>query len=408
MNSYFSSEFFQNNREKLKTLFTGTAPIVLTAHGLMQRNSDTTFPFRQDSSFWYLTGIDEPDIVLVIDKDKEYLIIPKRESVREAFDGSIDAHDLTNRSGVKEVLSEKEGWRRLGNRLKRVQHVATFAPPSPFVDVLGIHTNPARQRLVEKMKSFNQEIELIDLRNHLTLMRSIKQQPELEAIQQAIDITISTLKSVSRKGFAEFSSEYEVEATITAGFRKRLATHGYSPIVAGGQNACTLHYVQNNDELRKGELLLLDVGAEVENYSADLTRTYAYGEPNKRQQKIFDAVCAVQDYAIRLLKPGVIIKQYEKQIEVFMGEKLRELSLIKTISHESVREFYPHATSHFLGLDVHDVGDYEKPLQPGMVLTVEPGIYVPSEGIGIRIEDNILITPDGLKVLTANLPKSLS
>jgi len=408
MTSYFSSEFFQNNREKLKTLFTGTAPIVLTAHGLMQRNSDTTFPFRQDSSFWYLTGIDEPDIVLVIDKDKEYLIIPKRESVREAFDGSIDARYLTDRSGVKEVLPEKEGWRRLGNRLKRVQHVATFAPPSPFVEVLGIHTNPARQRLVDKIKSYNKDIDLLDLRNHLTLMRSIKQEPELEAMQHAIDITISTLKAVSKDGFSGFGTEYEVEAAITADFRKRLATHGYSPIVAGGHNACTLHYVQNNDELHKDELLLLDVGAEVENYSADLTRTYSFGEPNKRQQKIFEAVCAVQDYAIGLLKPGVIIKQYEKQIESFMGDKLCELGLIKTVSHEAVREFYPHATSHFLGLDVHDVGDYEKPLQPGMVLTVEPGIYVPSEGIGIRIEDNILITEDGLKVLTAGLPKCLS
>jgi Xaa-Pro aminopeptidase len=408
MTSHFTADFFRNNRTTLQSLFTGTAPIVLTAHGLMQRNSDTTFSFRQDSSFWYLTGIDEPDIILVIDKDKEYLIIPKREMSREAFDGSIDAHDLTQRSGIGEVLSEKEGWKRLGARLKRVQHVATFAPPSPYVEQLGLYTNPARQRLIDEMKKYNSQLDLLDLRNHLTKMRSIKQEPELAAMKDAIAITVATLKDVQKRAFSQFKTEYEVEAAITAGFRKRAAGHGYTPIVAGGKNACTLHYVQNNDDLRAGDLLLLDVGAEVENYSADITRTYAFGKTTKRQRDVHAAVVEAQEYAMSLLGPGTIIKQYEKQIEQYMGEKLRTLGLIKSISRETVREFYPHATSHFLGLDVHDVGDYEKPLQPGMVLTVEPGIYIPHEGVGVRIEDNILVTQKGVKVLTARLPKSLS
>lgn len=406
MNSHFTADFFRNNRANLLSLCGGMAPVILAAHGLMQRNSDTTFPFRQDSSFWYLTGINEPDIVLVIDQDQEYLIVPQREATREAFDGSIDADHLRAISGVEEVVSEKAGWKRLETRLKDERQAATLMPPSAFVEALGIYTNPARQHLVNQMKTYNSSLELIDLRSYLAKLRAIKQDPELAAIQTAISVTIDTLNEVRQGSFADFSAEYEVEAAITAGFRKRTAGHGYTPIVAGGRNACTLHYVQNNARLSRGELLLLDVGAEVENYSADITRTYANGTSTKRQQEVQAAVIEVQDYAMGLLKPGVKVKEYETQIEQFMGDRLRSLGLIRSISHESVREYYPHATSHFLGLDVHDVGDYESPLKPGMVLTVEPGIYIPAESIGVRIEDNVVVTEDGIRILTEGLPRS--
>lgn len=408
MSSYFDAEFFQNNRNKLRQLHHGNSPIVLAAHGLMQRNSDTTFPFRQDSNFWYLTGIEEPDIILVMDKDQEYLIVPGRETTREAFDGKIDTGNLQTTSGIKQILLEAEGWKKLDATLKESKEVATCAPPPAYVDVLGIYTNPARQRLVSRMKSCNESLEIIDLRNNLTKLRIRKQQPELAAMQQAIDITIDTLQQVKKYGLLGYKTEYELEAAITSSFRKRKAGHGYMPIVACGQNACTLHYIRNNDQLTKSELILLDVGAEVDNYSADISRTYSLGEPTKRQIAIHAAVLEVQKYALGLLKPGIIIKQYEKKIEQFMGERLQSLGLIKLLDRDEIRRYYPHATSHFLGLDVHDVGDYENPLEPGMVLTVEPGIYIPDEGIGIRIEDNVLITKDGLKVLTEALPKSLS
>ncbi|HEY5442334.1 MAG TPA: M24 family metallopeptidase, partial [Candidatus Saccharimonadales bacterium] len=128
----------------------------------------------------------------------------------------------------------------------------------------------------------------------------------------------------------------------------------------------------------------------------------------RRQQAVHAAVLDVQQFAFGLLKPGTLIAEYEKQIEQYMGEKLRELGLIKTIAHDDVRKFYPHATSHFLGLNVHDVGDYSRPLEPGAVLTVEPGIYIPAEGIGIRIEDDVLVTADGIKLLTDKLPRDLA
>lgn len=403
----FDSSFFKENRERLKSLFTGTAPIILTAHGLLQRNNDTTFPFRQDSNFWYLTGLDDPDLILVIDKSKEYLIVPGRSDSREAFDGSVDVEALQARSGIDEIMDEKAGWKQLDARLKKVHHVATLAAPASYIEAHGFYTNPARRRLVREIKKANPNVELLDLRPHLTRMRSIKQPQELLAIKQAISLTSVTLKKLQKKGFQKYSHEYQIEADITANFRKSGAGHAYTPIVAAGSNGCTLHYVANNDVVPADGLILLDVGAEISNYAADITRTYAVNEPTKRQQQVWAAVIEVQQFAIGLLKPGVLVQDYEKQLEHFMGEKLRELGLIKSIEHDAVRKYYPHATSHFLGLDVHDIGDYERPIEAGMVLTVEPGIYIPEEGIGIRIEDDVLVTDDGVEVLSESLPRDL-
>jgi Xaa-Pro aminopeptidase len=406
MESYFTSEFFAANRQRLRDLFTGTAPIVLTANGLLQRNADTTFPFRQDSSFWYLTGIDEPDIILVMDKQREYLIVPSRTDTRSAFDGAINVQALGERSGVTEILDEVNGWKQLEARLKKVQHVATLSPAKSYISEHGMYTNPARRRLVSRIKAHNSMIELLDIRPHVTRLRTIKQPQELAAIQAAIDLTESTLKSVRRR-LASFAFEHEIEADITAAFRRRNARHAYQPIIAADANAVTLHYISNNSPLSQKSLVLMDVGAEVENYAADITRTYAL-RPTKRQQQVASAVLEVQEFAKEQLRPGTTLHEYEAKIELFMGEKLRELGLIQSIEKSSVRQFYPHATSHFLGLDVHDAADYERPLEPGMVLTVEPGIYIPNEAIGIRIEDNVLITKAAPKVLSKRLPRDLA
>lgn len=410
MNDLFGVEFFVGNRQKLRQLFTGTAPIVLSANGRLQRASDEAYTFHQDRSFWYLTGISEPDVLLVMDKDKEYLIVPEREAVREAFDGAVDNELLSAVSGVQEVVGLKEGWKRLELRLKKVQHVATLAALQTYMDSWGMYSNPARAALIRRIKEVNQDIELLDLRQHLAKMRMVKQPEEIVAIQQAVDITIDTLKDVTKPAtLAKYGFEYELEADITRGFRRRGASgHAFDPIVASGKRACTLHNVANNHALASDELVVIDVGAEMHHYAADITRTKSLGgKPSRRQEQVFGAVLEAQQYAFSLLKPGVILRDYEKQMEQFVGEKLRELGLIKTIDKESVRRYFPHATSHFLGLDVHDVGDYDQPLEPNMVLTVEPGIYIPEESIGIRLEDDILITEAGNEILSAKLPSQL-
>jgi Xaa-Pro aminopeptidase len=161
-----------------------------------------------------------------------------------------------------------------------------------------------------------------------------------------------------------------------------------------------MHHTNNDGALTKGDFVVIDVGAEWNHYSADITRTVCLGEPTRRQETVYNAVDAVQKFAFSLIKPGLNFREYEMKIAEFMGEKLRELGLIKTISDENVRKYFPHATSHFLGLDTHDAGDYERPLEAGAVITVEPGIYIPEEGIGVRIEDDVLVTSAGIEILS--------
>jgi len=210
---------------------------------------------------------------------------------------------------------------------------------------------------------------------------------------------------------SKYAFEYEIEAEITRGFRRRGAEgHAFTPIVAGGKNACTIHHIKNDSRLTSDELLILDVGAMYQQYAADISRTYAlHDRPSRRQEQIYEAVCEAQDYAYSLLKPGVILNEYEKEMESFIGEKLRELGLIKTITRETVREsgLFPHRVSHFLGIEAHDAGNYDEPLKPGVVLVAEPGIYIRDEGIGVRVEDDVLITEDGCSILSSKLPRQL-
>jgi Xaa-Pro aminopeptidase len=405
MKSYFNSNFFINNRRVLRQRFVHDETIVITANGLLQRGADSSFPFSQDANFWYLTGIDEPDILLVMTQNEEYLIIPTRSLVRETFDGAIAYDKLSSISGIKQVLDDEEGWELLFKQ----KQLATISPPPIYIEQYGLYANPARHSFLSRIKKANPDIEFIDVGQDLARMRMTKQAPELKAIQSAIDITIASLKAASEpKRIIEYLHEYELEAAIRSGFR-RLGAKGdsFEPIVAGGKNACTLHNVSNNSALNLKDLWLADVGAEVEHYAADITRMFSPSKPTNRQKAIYEAVKQVQQFAMDQLKPGVLLKEYEQSVEDFMGEQLISLKIIKSASHESIRKFYPHSTSHFLGLNVHDVGDYRQPLSPNTVLTVEPGIYVPEEGIGVRIEDDVLITDTGIKVLSKALTTKL-
>lgn len=385
----------------------GTAPIVITAHGQLQRSADATYPFQQEPNFWYLTGINNPDIILVMDKDKEYLILPPQSTYQQVFDGVLNTRELTAISGIDTLYDHEEGWKQLGGRLRKVKHVATLPPPPQYVEVYGMYTNPARRMLIRAMKKENEHIELLDLQQHMVRMRSVKQPQELAAIQAAIAVTRQGLQAVTRSSaLTKYAFEYEIEADITRVFGRAGSMHAFDPIIAGGSRACVLHNTGNKGQLSADELLLFDIGASVDGYAADISRTISLSEPTKRQQAVFDAVVEVQNYAFEQLKPGVLLKEYELRVEHFMGEKLRELGLIKTIDTASVRAFYPHAASHHLGLAVHDVSD-ERPLEPNMVVTVEPGIYIPEEGIGVRIEDDVRITDIGVEVLSNALPSRL-
>jgi Xaa-Pro aminopeptidase len=407
----FSTKFFIENRKKLRGLVPLSTPIVIAAHGLLQRSGDMTFTFHQDSNFWYLTGVNEPDAVLVCDEDEEYLIVPQREGVRAAFDGVVDYDDITHVSGIENVYTPEEGWEKLAARLKGAKRVATADAAPAYVDFYGMYTNPARATLIRRMHEANADLKIKDVRDALAIMRRIKQPEEILAIQQAISITVAGIEHISeRHRLDAYNYECEPEADLTSYFRKHGATHAFDPIIAGGKNACTLHYLANNDPLQAGELLMFDVGASYDHYAADIARTIAPNrDPSARQLAVRQAVAEVQDYALSLLKPGTLVVEYERQIEAFMGEKLKELGLITgKPTKEAIRTYFPHATSHYLGIDPHDVGGYDEPLAPNVVLTCEPGIYIPEEGIGVRIEDDILITEDGNENLSGRLSRDLA
>jgi Xaa-Pro aminopeptidase len=370
MDNYFSDEFFTCNRARLRELIIDTVPIVITANGLLQKSGDAAFPFQQDTSFWYLTGIDEADLTLVMDGDKEYLIVPAASDYHDIFDGCLNAEVLRKRSGITTILDAKAGWEKLEGCLRKVKCAATLSANPDFIEVYGMYANPARSVLIQKIKDINPRLKLLDIRPHLSRLRMIKQPLELKAMQQAIDLTIGAIKRVETK-LPKLAYEFEVEAEITGHFLRHGATDAWRPIVASGENACTLHYHDNQSKLMASSLITIDIGAKVDHYCADITRTLSVdGHPSRRAKAVYMAVLKAQNFAISLQKPGALISENEKLTESFLGECLRELGLIKTVDSKSVRQYFPHATSHFLGLDPHDVGDYERPLEPGVVLTV--------------------------------------
>jgi len=409
MNTFFTADFFANNRAKLRASIDTNTPIVITANGMMQRAADEPFKFVQDSNFWYLTGLNDADLVLVIAKDSTFLIAPVLSAERETFDGAYDLTAISQRSGITEILDEHTGWQRVKALVQAGHAVATCASPPSFLSRHRLHTPPYRRRLIAKLKRLDPSLAITDVRSLLAHARAVKQPEELRALQRAIDITTETLIEVAHPNtLTSATHEYELEAAISYGFRRRGAEgHAFEPIVGAGQHATTLHHVNNNGSMAKNDLIVLDVGASVEHYAADITRTVCKQPLSARQQAVFDAVAAVQDYALTLLRPGALMHDYEQAVAECMGTQLQKLGLVSTSTHAAVRRYFPHATSHFLGLDTHDVGDYQQPLAANMVLTCEPGIYIPEEGIGIRLEDDVLITKTGNQVLSAACPRRL-
>ncbi len=407
----FKADFFAGNRRELLRR-TKSKLIVIPAHQTMQRNLDNTYAFRQESNFWYLCGIEKPDCILVLSeikgKQETFVILPQRDAIEEFFDGAIDGAELAKISGIKTILPQREGWQKLGELLQKHAAVGVLKPMQQRH--FNIAMNPARAQLIAKMKRRARNLKIEDVRAALSQMRMIKQPVEIKAIQKAIDITNDTLLEIFRSNwYKKYAAEYELDADISAGFRRRGASgHGFTPIIANGAKTCTIHPTGNSSPLESGALLLVDLGAEIYNYTADISRTMPIGgNMTARQQQVFNAVADIQQYAYSLLKPGQNYMEYEKLVETYMGKKLIELGLIKTATRKNIRTYFPHRTSHSLGLDPHDPADYSGDIQENMMLTVEPGIYIPEEGIGVRLEDDVLITKTGCKILSRALPVML-
>lgn len=401
------SNFFRGNRQTLRDeLDLQKDDLVLIPSAVrMQFHSEQAAEFLQESNFFYLTGINEPDCLLMMSSKSEWLLIPKQDQFASLWEGQLTPEEAKKKSEIEHVIDVEEGWSLLGryipNRVKRV----FLLQPEPTIISGGIYTNPSQRDLLNQLQADFPLVSYVDVRPHLSEKRIIKQKPELTAIRRAVDVTLNTMNEVF-KDLKSGRFEYELSAQLTYGFKKHGAQgDAYESIVAGGERACVIHYSKKDQTLQKNNFVLIDAGARFDNYAADISRTYLVeGKVSTRQQEILDAVDEVHTFALNYLKPGVRFDQYEEAVEAEMGRVLKNLKLINDVSRDSIRNYYPHATSHFLGLEVHDVGDRSAEFREGMVLTVEPGIYIPEESIGVRFEDNILITATGIENLSKELP----
>ena len=375
--------------------------VVLAANSRMQSSNDTFFPFEQEANFWYLTGIEEPDWLLILDGTRRsWLVAPEIEDIHATFDGSLSADEARAISGVDHVVTADEGLTLL-RELARKHSVVNTLGEHPQKAHFNFVENPAQRKLSAQLERIFNSVQ--DCRKDLAKRRAIKQPEEIAAIKKAIKLTADAFTQV-KQSLPTMAYEYEIEAEFDYQFRRHNATHAYTPIVATGYNACTLHYIENAARLKRRQFVLLDIGARVDGYAADITRTYAYGEISKRQQSVHAGVVAAQREIIGLLGPGLSVEEYAHKVDEIMKRLLVELGLLKdSADEETYRNYFPHAVSHGLGIDVHDSLGGPRTLEPGMVLTVEPGVYIGAEKTGVRIEDDILITETGHRNLSAAL-----
>ncbi len=394
---------------------------------LATRSNDTQYPFRQDSDFWYLTGFDHPHAVAVLRTDggPEFtLFVEPREREKEIWEGHRPGVEGARRDfGADEahpIADFHAQIPRLLEGMKRVFHVLGQLPAvdARIAETLSEMRLRSRQGLIPPA-------EIVDPRASLHEMRLFKQSDEVAHLRRAAEITREAHAAAARLA-QDGTYEYELEATLNYVFRQRGARGpAYTTIVGGGANATVLHYISNDRPLRGGDLVLIDAGCEVEGYAADVTRTYPVGGKfSGPGRAVYEVVLAAQRAALDLARPGATLEQLHeaalrKLVEGMLSLGLLSGSVDDLVAGDDYRRYYMHRTSHWLGLDVHDVGAYAvdgkpRPLAAGICFTVEPGLYIAPDderapeslrGIGVRIEDDVLITPDGHENLSAALPK---
>lgn len=376
--------------------------VLIKAFDALQQTNDSSAPFVQEANFLYLTGVTEPGWLLIIDNEsKSTLVSPDISEIHRIFDGGLSDEMAQKISGVDQVISKKDGDALL-EKLFVQETVAYVLGADPHEQDFSFVANPAPKQLFDYAKNHAKKV--TDIRIDLAKLRGIKDASEVSKIQQAVNLTCESFEYI-KQSLQNLDNEYNIEAEFSYAFKNAGADHAYRPIVAAGKNACTLHYQKNTMKLPKHGLVLMDVGAQIDGYCADVTRTYAIGTPSPREIAVHAAVETAHHEIIALLKPGLNVKEYHKRVDEIMKSALKGLGLL--VKPTDYRKYFPHAISHGLGIDVHDPLGMPKTFQPGMVLTIEPGIYIPEEGIGVRIEDDILITSSGHENLSGHLLTSL-
>ncbi|MDW8157730.1 MAG: aminopeptidase P N-terminal domain-containing protein [Bacteroidia bacterium] len=407
---------FQAHREQFILKMQPGCAAVFFSNDLVVTNGDGHYPFIQESNLYYLTGIDQEDTILFLFHDsprpqfREVLFIRRTNQEIKIWEGEkLTKEQASAISGIETVMYTDEFENFFLTQVYLIQGLYLYFNEH---DRNRLFYPTASHRFAYKLQQQFPALKIERAAPILYALRMIKSEEEIEQIKRAISITAQAFERVA-KFVKPGVYEYEIEAEIIHEFiRNRSRRPAYEPIVASGANACVLHYIANNKQCKEGDLVLLDFGAEYGNYASDLTRTIPVnGKFTPRQKEVYMAVCRVFEYAKSLLIPGNQLETYTQEVGAFMQEELKQLGLLteKDIQNASpsspaYKKYFPHGVSHHLGLVTHDNSLRFTPFAPGMVLTCEPGIYIPEEGIGIRLENDILITENGPQDLMEMIP----
>ncbi len=414
--SAIKKDLYIDNRKNFSKHLKPNSLALFVSNDILPTNGDGSLGFIQNSDLLHLSGVDQEDTILLIypdakdGKQKEILFIKETSELIAIWEGAkLTKQQATDVSGIINIM-----WFH--------EFEKTFKAIGFQAEHFYLNSNEHTRRYIDMETAemrFNKKImaqfPLHHIERSASIMhriRSIKHPIEIELMQQACNIT--------EKGFRRLLSftkpgvmEYEIEAELIHEFvRNRSRGFAYGPIIASGGNACVLHYVENNKECKNGDVILLDVAAEYGNYASDMTRCIPVsGKFTKRQREVYDAVLRVMKGAAAILKPGNTFEKYNAAVGDMMTRELIQLGLIteedvknQNPAWPAYKKYFMHGTSHFIGLDVHDVGFFAEPMQVGMAFTIEPGIYIPEENLGIRLENNYIITATGNNDLMKNIP----
>ena len=408
---------FINNRSLLANKLKENSIAIFNSNDVMPTNSDGTMPFKQNSDLFWLTGVDQEESLFAITKKngkiEEFLFVKETNEHIAIWEGAkLSKDSATKNSGIKNIYWLSDIEKLLNKEISNTAFLYLNKNiHSRATSLVQTRDDRFREQIMKKFPDKSID-EIAPIMHEL---RFIKSDLEIGLMQKACDITEKGLRRILpiiKPGIAEF----EIEAELMHEFlSNRSAGFAYQPIIGSGLDSCVLHYIDNNKRCLDGDILLMDFGAEYANYASDLTRTVPVnGKFSERQKNIYNAVHRVMKEATNMLRPGTDHKQMQQEVIKIMEEELIGLGLFDRLDVKNqdpknpyYRKYFMHGTSHSLGLDVHDVGDTTTPMQPGMVFTCEPGIYIREEGIGIRLENDVLVTTGDPDDLMKNIPIDL-
>lgn len=410
-------QLFIKNRKKFEEKMQPNSLAIFNSNDIYPISADSTLPFKQHRDIFYLSGVDQEESILVIFPDapkeehKEMLFLKETNEHIAIWEGEkLTKEKAFETSGIKNVYWLQDFEKVLFEVMTQANNVYLNTNEHYRANV---ETETREARFIKKLKKKFPAHTYLRSQPILQRLRSVKEPEEIALIQKACNITEKGLRRVLN--FIKPNvAEYEIEAEFIHEFTKNRANgFAYTPIIASGYNACVLHYIQNNQQVKDGDIILMDVGAEYANYASDMTRCVpANGKFTDRQKEVYNAVLRVKNAAAKMLVPGTLWADYHIEVGKLMTKELLQLGLLteEDIKNEdpkwpAYKKYFMHGTSHHMGLDTHDYGILTEPMQAGMVFTVEPGIYIPEENLGIRIEDDYVIQENGEPInLMKNIP----